>query len=43
MARRDKKAKSGVIKFVIPTGIGSEPVLVDVDEGLLEETMKEIR
>jgi 3-dehydroquinate synthase len=43
LMRRDKKAESGVIKFVIPTGIGSEPVLVDVDEELLEETLKEIR
>ena len=43
LMRRDKKAESGVIKFVIPTGIGSEPVLVDVDEELIEKTLKEIR
>jgi 3-dehydroquinate synthase len=40
---RDKKAESGAIKLVVPTGIGSEPVLMYVNEKLLNETMKEIR
>ncbi|MCW4048135.1 MAG: 3-dehydroquinate synthase [Candidatus Bathyarchaeota archaeon] len=39
--RRDKKADAGVIRFVIPTGIGSEPVLMGVDEEILLKTLEE--
>jgi len=45
VARRDKKAQGGQIRFILPTGIGSRPVLEEVPEaeliGALEENMIE--
>ena len=39
--RRDKKAESGVVRFVLPTGIGREPVVEPVSEAEIVEAMKD--
>jgi 3-dehydroquinate synthetase len=39
--RRDKKTEKGVIRFVLPTGIGSDPVLREVPEDLIRQTLEE--
>jgi 3-dehydroquinate synthase len=36
----DKKAEAGVIKFVLPTGIGSAPILKCVDEGDIMDALE---
>ena len=40
LMRRDKKATGDDIRFVLPTGIGKEPVHVIVEEELIRETLK---
>lgn len=37
--RRDKKAEAGVVRFVLPTGIGREPLVEPVSEAEVAETM----
>ena len=39
--RRDKKTEEGAIRFVLPTGIGSDPVLREVPEELIRRTLEE--
>jgi 3-dehydroquinate synthetase len=39
--RRDKKTEEGVIRFVLPTGIGSDPVLREVPDELIRRTLEE--
>lgn len=38
--RLDKKAKEGQIRFVLPTGIGTNPVLRKVPEHMIEEVLE---
>ena len=38
---RDKKARDGRIQFVLPTGIGSEPVLRVIPEPLIVKALEE--
>ena len=40
--RRDKKAEDGKIRFVLPTGIGKEPVLRYVGDETVERVLEEI-
>ena len=40
LMRRDKKATGDDIRFVLPTGIGKEPVYATVEEELIRETLK---
>lgn len=39
--RRDKKTEEGAIRFVLPTGIGSDPVLREIPEELIRQTLEE--
>lgn len=38
--RRDKKAEAGIIRFVLPTGIGTDPVVEPVEEAEILETLE---
>jgi len=38
--RRDKKVEAGMVRFVLPTGIGREPVVEAVSESEIMETME---
>ncbi len=40
---RDKKAEDGRIRFVLPTGIGSEPVLRYIPEETIASALRELR
>jgi len=40
--RRDKKAKGGAIRMVLPTGIGTPPTLRKVDEPVLVEALEAV-
>lgn len=40
LMHRDKKARGGVIRFVLPTGIGREPVVEAVSDGFLAEVLE---
>jgi 3-dehydroquinate synthase len=39
--RKDKKVKGGSIRFVLPTGIGSPPVIRTVPESLISQILEE--
>jgi 3-dehydroquinate synthase len=39
--RKDKKVKGGSIRFVLPTGIGSPPVMRTVPESLISQILEE--
>ena len=39
--RRDKKARGGKIMFVLPTGIGTEPILNVIPESLILKVLEE--
>jgi len=41
VARRDKKAKGGRVRLVLPTGLGSRPVLEEVAEAELVRALEE--
>ncbi len=38
--RRDKKVERGTIRFVLPTGIGSSPILRAVTDGLISQALE---
>ena len=38
--RRDKKTEEGAIRLVLPTGIGSEPVLREIHEELIRQSLE---
>jgi 3-dehydroquinate synthetase len=38
--RKDKKVKGGSIRFVLPTGIGSPPVMRAVPEPLISRALE---
>ncbi len=40
---RDKKAEDGRIRFVLPTGMGSEPVLHYIEEEVIESALRELQ
>lgn len=40
---RDKKAEDGKIRFVLPTGLGSEPVLRYIDEEAIKSALRELQ
>jgi 3-dehydroquinate synthase len=39
----DKKAEDGNIRFVLPTGLGSEPVLMYIDDKIIESVLRELK
>jgi len=39
----DKKAEDGKIRFVLPTGLGSEPVLRYIDDKTIESVLRELK
>jgi 3-dehydroquinate synthase len=39
----DKKAERGKIRFVLPTGLGSEPVLRYIDDKTIESVLRELK
>ena len=38
---RDKKAEAGKIRFVLPTGIGKAPVLVNIEDKTIKRALEE--
>jgi 3-dehydroquinate synthase len=39
----DKKAEAGKIRFVLPTGLGSEPILKYIDDAVIESALRELQ